>query len=167
MKGQENHTILERHIPQTLRNNMTDAEIRLWHRLRGRQLTGCKFRRQHPFMDYVLDFVCLERHLIVEVDGGQHLASERDKIRDMRLQAAGFQMLRFRNNEVLRDVDTVVEVIWMALQPHPHPDPPLEGEGAQPHPHPDPPLEGEGVQPHPHPDPPLEGEGVFRASDII
>ena len=95
---------------------MTDAEIRLWRRLRGRQMAGCKFRRQHPFLDYVLDFVCLERRLVVEVDGGQHLDDERDKERDKRLQDAGFRILRFWNNQVLRDIYTVAEVIWTALQ---------------------------------------------------
>ena len=95
---------------------MTEAEIRLWQRLRGRQVAGCKFRRQHPFMNYVLDFVCLERRLVVEVDGGQHSESERDQLRDGRLQEAGFQVLRFWNNQVLQDIDSVVEVIWAALQ---------------------------------------------------
>jgi len=137
MKGQTNHMLLERRIPQTLRNNTTDAETRLWQRLRGRQLAGCKFRRQHPYLDYVLDFVCLEKQLIVEVDGGQHFESERDKIRDRRLQDAGFKILRFWNNEVLEDTGAVVEAIWGALEPHPH--------GGETHPHPGPPLEGEGV----------------------
>ena len=168
MKGQANRTMMKRHIPQTLRNTMTDSESRLWQRLRGRQLAGYKFRRQHPFLDYVLDFVCLERLLIVEVDGGQHLESERDKIRDKRLKEAGFQILRFWNNEVLEDIDAVVEAIWMALQPHPHPGPPLEGEGVQTHF-----LEGEGAQPDfragegAQPDF-LAGEGVqpdFRAGE--
>jgi very-short-patch-repair endonuclease len=137
MQGQTNRTMMERHIPQTLRNTMTDSESRLWQRLRGRQLAGCKFRRQHPFFDYVLDFVCLERYLIVEVDGGQHLESGRDKIRDKRLQEAGFQILRFWNNEVLEDIDAVVEAIWMALNlvpasvlplnPIPTPTLPLKG----------------------------------------
>jgi very-short-patch-repair endonuclease len=77
----------------------------------------------------VLDFVCLEKSLIVEVDGGQHLENQRDQARDWRLQEAGFRMLRFWNNPVLQATDAVVETIWMALQnaaviPHPPPNPP-------------------------------------------
>jgi very-short-patch-repair endonuclease len=103
---------------------MTDAEIRLWQRLRGRQIAGCKFRRQHPFMDYVLDFVCLERRLVVEVDGGQHLDNPRDQVRDRRLFEAGFDVLRFWNNQVLQEIDSVIEVILAALQKEtPVPDP--------------------------------------------
>ncbi len=134
MKAQTNSTIIGRQLQRTLRCHMTDAEIRLWQRLRSRQLAGCKFRRQHPYLDYVLDFVCLERSLIVEVDGGQHLENQRDQARDWRLQQAGFRVLRFWNNQVLQETDAVVEAIWIALQnaadiPHPHPNPPLEGEG--------------------------------------
>ena len=113
---------------------MTDAEIWLWQRLRSRQLAECKFRRQHPYLDFVLDFVCLEKNLIVEVDGGQHLENECDQGRDRRLQEAGFHVLRFWNNQVLQDTDAVVVAIWMALQnaadtPHPPPNLPLEGGG--------------------------------------
>lgn len=117
MKGQTSHSIIDSHLQQKLRNNMTDAEIRLWRRLRGRQMAGCKFRRQHPFLDYVLDFVCLEKRLVVEVDGGQHLDDEQDRVRDRRLQDAGFLVLRFWNNEVLQELDAVVGVISVALQP--------------------------------------------------
>ncbi|MDK9702216.1 MAG: endonuclease domain-containing protein [Sulfuritalea sp.] len=116
MKAQTNQSIIAGHLQRKLRNNMTDAEARLWQRLRGRQIAGCKFRRQHPFLDYVLDFVCLEKRLIVEVDGGQHLDSERDQVRDKHLQEAGFAILRFWNNQVLQEMDAVVEVIWNALQ---------------------------------------------------
>ncbi|MFY9261911.1 MAG: endonuclease domain-containing protein [Gallionella sp.] len=120
MKAQTNSTIIGRQIQRTLLCHMTDAEIRLWHRLRNRlrnrQLAGCKFRRKHPYLDYVLDFVCLEKSLIVEVDGGQHLENQRDQARDWRLQEAGFRVLRFWNNQVLQETDAVVEAIWIALQ---------------------------------------------------
>ncbi len=116
MKGQTNRAIIDNAIQRKLRSNMTDAEIRLWHRLRGRQLAGCKFRRQHVFLDYVLDFVCLERRLIIEIDGGQHLENERDHVRDRRLREAGFDVLRFWNHQVLQEIDTVAEAIWRALQ---------------------------------------------------
>ncbi|MFY9259270.1 MAG: DUF559 domain-containing protein, partial [Gallionella sp.] len=68
-KAQTTSTIIGRQLQRILRCHMTDAELRLWHRLRNRQLAGCKFRRIHPYLDYVLDFVCLEKSLIVEVDG--------------------------------------------------------------------------------------------------
>jgi very-short-patch-repair endonuclease len=126
MKAQTNQSIIAGHLQRKLRNNMTDADARLWQRLRGRQIAGCKFRRQHPFLDYVLDFVCLERRLVVEVDGGQHLESERDCLRDGRLREAGFAVLRFWNNQVLLEMDAVVEVIWAALReeiPIPTPSP--------------------------------------------
>ncbi|MBS0510316.1 MAG: endonuclease domain-containing protein [Proteobacteria bacterium] len=141
MRGQTNVSILDNGLQRRLRNNMTDAEAALWRRLRGRQLGGNKFRRQHPFLDYVLDFVCVERGLVVEVDGGQHLDSPDDRRRDERLLAAGFRVLRFWNHEVLIETDAVLRAIWSALNesgdglapakplPHPHPSPPLEGEG--------------------------------------
>ncbi|MDD4964124.1 MAG: endonuclease domain-containing protein [Gallionella sp.] len=99
-----------------MRCHMTDAEMRLWQRLRSRQLDGCKFRRQHPYLDYVLVFVCLEKSLIVEVNGGQPLGNQRDQARDWRLQEAGFRVLRFWNNQVLQETDAVVEAILIALQ---------------------------------------------------
>lgn len=102
-----------------LRTTLTDAERKLWQRLRGRQL-GAKFRRQHPFQGYVLDFVCLEQRLVVEVDGSQHAeAAERDAARTEVLAHAGFQVLRFWNNDVLMETDAVVEVILGALNPSP------------------------------------------------
>ncbi|MBS0542798.1 MAG: endonuclease domain-containing protein [Proteobacteria bacterium] len=143
MRGQTNSAILDNGLQRRLRNSMTDAESALWRRLRGRQLGGYKFRRQHPFLDYVLDFVCVELRLIVEVDGGQHLDSQGDRLRDERLLAAGFRVLRFWNNEVLNEMDAVLRTIWLALSeggdraaseellPHPHPSPPLEGEGGE------------------------------------
>jgi len=98
-----------------MRKNATDAERCLWQRLRGGQLAGVKFRRQHPFEGYVLDFVSLEKRLIVEVDGSQHLDSERDRVRDCQLRAAGFSILRFWDNQVLEETEAVVEVIWRAI----------------------------------------------------
>ncbi len=94
---------------------MTDAESRFWQRLRGRQIGGLKLRRQHPFLDFVLDFACMEMRLIVEVDGGQHQDNDQDRVRDQRLQEAGFRVLRFWNNQVLQEIDAVVEAIWTAL----------------------------------------------------
>lgn len=85
-------------------------------------MRGCKFRRQHPFGDYILDFVCLEARLVIEVDGGQH--DERaadDVIRTAALTQAGFKVLRFWNNQVLCDTEAVKETIWRALQQTPSP----------------------------------------------
>ena len=111
---------------------MTDAERRLWQRLRGNQL-GVKFRRQHPFENYILDFVCLPLALIVEVDGGQHTEqAEYDSKRTALLEAAGFRVQRFWNNQVLNELDAVVEVIRATIETHPHPNLPPEGEGEKP-----------------------------------
>ena len=104
---------------------MTDAEKLLWHRLRGCQIKNYKFRRQHPFNDYVLDFVCLEAKLIVEVDGGQHNESAKDLLRDQVLAKARFRVMRFWNNQVLTELDAVVEEIWSELEKTtPPPSPP-------------------------------------------
>jgi len=112
---------------------MTDAEKALWRVLRSRQVSGLKFRRQHPFGDYILDFVCLENKLIIEVDGGQHgECAKEDETRTQDLLTAGFRVLRFWNNEMLQEIESVKERIWSAVeegQPHSLPDPPLEGEG--------------------------------------
>jgi very-short-patch-repair endonuclease len=131
--GQTNEKIRSNNLQRTLRKEMTDAEQTLWRILRARQISSLKFRRQHPFSDYILDFVCLENRLVIEVDGGQHAEqAEHDQLRTDKLQAAGFHVLRFWNNEVLREIEAVKEKIWITVQelrPHPHPDPPLEGEG--------------------------------------
>ena len=88
-----------------------------------------KFRRQHPFGDYILDFVCLENKLVIEVDGGQHgQQAGYDENRTQKLQAAGFRVLRFWNNEVLNEIESVREKIGLVveeLQPHPPPNLPL------------------------------------------
>ncbi|HYA92102.1 MAG TPA: endonuclease domain-containing protein [Thermodesulfobacteriota bacterium] len=135
MIGQSNKKIRSGKLQRALRNKMSDAEQALWKVLRGRQVSDSKFRRQHPFGDYVLDFVCLENKLIIEVDGGQH--GEQigyDESRTQKLQAAGFRVLRFWNNEVLKDIESVKERIWLVvqgLQSHPPPDLPLEGGGVR------------------------------------
>lgn len=118
-----------------LSKTMTEAEQALWRRLRGRQL-GVKFRRQHPFGRYVLDFVCLERMLVIEVDGSQHVdAAIQDAARTRDLERAGFRVLRFWNNEVLTEMEAALERIWRELEasssrrgyaPSPS-QPPLEG----------------------------------------
>ncbi len=117
-----------------LRAEMTDAERVLWRHLRSEQLGGHKFRRQHPIGSYIADFACLERRLMVEVDGGQHNGSARDAERDAWLEAQGWQVLRFWNNEVLANLEGVVMTIRLAcgaggISPPPQPSPSM-GEGA-------------------------------------
>ena len=104
---------------RTLRARMTDAERALWAKLRMRQLGGHKFRRQVPFDRYILDFVCLERRLVVEVDGGQHADSASDEIRTAHLENEGFRVVRFWNAEVLREMDLVLNRILSALETTP------------------------------------------------
>jgi very-short-patch-repair endonuclease len=130
MRGQENDWLRQNRIPRELRNGATDAERLLWQYLCGKQL-GVKFRRQHPFGDCVLDFVSLEAKLVVELDGGQHSETTAyDLARTGSLEAAGFRVLRFWNNQVFRETGAVVETIMAALaETHPHPCPPLEEEG--------------------------------------
>lgn len=95
-----------------LRKNPTEAERILWRQLRLRQIEGYKFRRQQPVGQYIVDFVCFEHRLVIELDGGQH--SEQvayDTERTAWLQTQGFRVLRFWNHEVLRDAEAVTRVI--------------------------------------------------------
>ena len=94
---------------------MTDVERKLWQRLRGKQL-GEKFRRQYPIDNYIVDFVCLEKRLIIECDGGQHAEQEsKDSERDKHLQGKGFMVLRIWNNEIIENLDGVLETIYYHL----------------------------------------------------
>ena len=100
-----------------LRKQSTDAERKLWRHLRNRNFKEFKFRRQQPLGSYLVDFVCFEGRLIVELDGVQHseqvkYASERDKW----LESQGFRVLRFWNNQVLGQLEAVRETIWEALE---------------------------------------------------
>ena len=117
-------------LARSLRKNQTDAERKLWHRLRARELCGYKFRRQYPIAPYIVDFVCIEKTLVVEIDGGQHgTMTEIDNTRTEFLNARGYRVLRFWNNEVLRQLDAVLAKILDSLT-HPHPSPlPQAGEG--------------------------------------
>jgi very-short-patch-repair endonuclease len=100
-----------------LRKNLPDAERLLWRRLRLWQVDGFKFRRQQPLGNYIVDFVCLEKRLIIEVDGGQHAEDANcDADRDTWLRNQGFVSLRFWNNDVLKNIDGVLEVIAKNLQ---------------------------------------------------
>jgi very-short-patch-repair endonuclease len=119
---------------RSLRETPTNAETLLWFHLRDRRMADRKFRRQRPIGPYFADFVCLEAKLIVELDGGQHVdAAACDENRTRFMQAEGYRVLRFWNNEVLTQTDAVRERILQALQEgSPHPSPlPQAGEGAR------------------------------------
>ena len=104
---------------RTLRKNSTNAELRLWQRLRARALRGYKFVRQEPIGPYVVDFVCREERLIIELDGGQHAESMRDLMRDRWLTERGYRVLRFWNNDVFANIEGVWETISAALAADP------------------------------------------------
>jgi very-short-patch-repair endonuclease len=115
-----------------LRRSETDAERKLWHFLRDRQLGGHKFRRQHAVGLYIADFACVERGLIVELDGGQHAGQQRyDARRTEFLVAHQFRVIRFWDNEVLTQTGAVLESILRELEsrPSPRPSPRKRGEG--------------------------------------
>jgi len=125
MKGQSRKQLLRGGLPRVLRANATDAERTLWRHLRRRHITGFKFRRQHPYGNYVLDFACLEAMLVVEVDGGQHASRiGADAERTASLERAGFRVLRFWNDDVLCRTDEVLEEILRALARDPSPPQP-------------------------------------------
>jgi very-short-patch-repair endonuclease len=113
-------------LARALRRNMTDAERRLWAHLRGKR-PGCKFRRQAAIGPYTADFVCFEKRLVVEVDGGRHLDSARDLERDAWLAQQGFKTLRFWDGDVLRNPEGVLESIRRAVEEFPPPQPPPQG----------------------------------------
>jgi len=115
-------------LGKVLRKRPTQAEQLLWKHLRMRQLGGFKFRRQQPIDNYIVDFVCFEKRIIIEVDGGQHSeCKENDMARDNYLRHQGFQVIRFWNNEVLKNMDGVLAIIRdRCLSPAPQ-SPPVKG----------------------------------------
>ena len=104
---------------------MTEAEHRLWHRLRAHRFAGFKFRRQHPIGPYIVDFAAVRHRLVVEADGGQHNGDARDARRDAWLAGRGSRVLRFWNHEVLQNTEVVLGEIWRALCAGPSPPAPL------------------------------------------
>ena len=98
-----------------LRNAQTDAEQRLWFRLRRHQL-GVRFRRQHPFGSFIADFACLDPKIVIEVDGSQHAKQiARDAMRTAFFERHGFTMLRFNANDVMASTDAVIAVIFETI----------------------------------------------------
>ncbi|TPI46136.1 endonuclease domain-containing protein [Mesorhizobium sp. B2-9-1] len=104
-------TPAKRNFARSMRREPTEAEDRLWHELRGRRLDNIKFKRQVPISRFVADFLCAEAKLIVEIDGSQHAESLRDLERDAALKARGFRVLRFWNDDVLKDLNAVCDTI--------------------------------------------------------
>jgi very-short-patch-repair endonuclease len=105
---------------QRLRRDMTLAERKLWSILRNRQLDDAKFRRQQPIGPFIADFVCQERRLVIEADGGQHAENAADARRTAFLKSKGYRVLRFWNNDILTNLDGVAELIAAVLStPHP------------------------------------------------
>ncbi len=99
-------------VSKKLRQQSTEAEKYLWSRLRAQQMEAFKFRRQQQIGNYIADFVCFEKGLIIELDGGQHaLAMESDKRRDDWLRSEGFEVVRFWNTDIFENIDGVVEAI--------------------------------------------------------
>ena len=107
---------------KALRKRSTDVERLLWGYLRVKQMEGLKFRRQQPIGKYVVDFVCFEKKIIIEVDGGQHaVETKKDTERDEWLRSQGFKVLRFWNNEVLTNTQAVLEMIRINCLSRSHP----------------------------------------------
>ncbi|WP_420417382.1 endonuclease domain-containing protein [Pacificispira sp.] len=113
-----------------LHRNSTDAESKFWSMVRNRQFQGLKFRRQVPVQGFIADFVCYEKRLIVELDGGQHAdQTARDEFRTNRLHDAGYRVLRFWNNDILTNPDGVWQALESAVEHQKAPLPGGEGLG--------------------------------------
>ena len=98
-----------------LRNQMTDAERRLWRHLRAHRLSNIKFKRQQPIGPFIVDFVCFQSRLVIEIDGAQHFDNVRDRERDAWMQGQEFRVLRFWNSEVLGNLEGVAQKIMMEI----------------------------------------------------
>ena len=122
-------TLTQRERSRQLRATMTDAERKLWHGLRLRQLDGLRFRRQFAIGRYIVDFACLEARIVVELDGGQHVGQHNhDRSRDAWLRERGFRVVRVWNNEAMSNVDGVADAI-LTIAKHPILSFPHRGEG--------------------------------------
>ena len=102
-----------------MRVDQTDAERKLWQRINRDQLLGFRFNRQKPLLSYIVDFYCAKAKLIIELDGSQHYKpddQEKDALRDAELNSLGFTVMRFSNDEVMREIEAVVEQIYLFLE---------------------------------------------------
>jgi very-short-patch-repair endonuclease len=121
-----------RRYARRLRRDQTDAERKLWSRLRDRRLSGVRFRRQHPIGPFIVDFCSIEANLVIELDGGQHaLQARSDAARTEFLRRQGYRVLRFWDNEALANIDAVLQRIVEALG---HPLPSVEKPISRPSP---------------------------------
>jgi len=115
-------------LSRDLRNNMTDAEKRLWSKLRAKQILGLQFYLQKPLLNFLVDFYCPAANLVIECDGGQHFTEEgleADRVRDEVLVELGLVVLRFSNRQVLTEIDDVIELIFQTAQSRIPLNPPL------------------------------------------
>jgi very-short-patch-repair endonuclease len=112
------------HISRTLRKNQTPWESKLWNKIRNEGIEDLKFRRQYKIGKFIVDFCCINKKIIIELDGGQHNTEEnieKDKERQKYLENEGFKVLRFWNNEIDNNLDGVILKILEAAKPHPQP----------------------------------------------
>jgi very-short-patch-repair endonuclease len=126
MKSDRDPSWRLRGFARVMRHQPTDAEKRVWSRLRNRQLGGYKFRRQVPIAGFIVDFYCTETKLAIELDGGQHLeqgAIDYDRRRLERISSLGIRTLRFSDVDALKNTDAVLNAILFELQQNPHPSP--------------------------------------------
>ncbi len=115
-------------LSRDLRNNMTDAEKRLWSKLRAKQILGLQFYLQKPLLNFIVDFYCPAANLVIECDGGQHFTEEgleAERVRDEVLVELGLVVLRFSNRQVLTEIDDVIELIFQTAQSRIPLNPPL------------------------------------------
>jgi very-short-patch-repair endonuclease len=105
---------------RSLRGDMTEAEKKLWQAIRSNQIENCRFRRQHPIDPYIADFACIDKRVVIELDGGQHQDQETyDERRTEHMQAQGWKVVRFWNNDVLNNLDGVLTRIVEILTAEP------------------------------------------------
>jgi len=133
IRGQAGYLDLKRR----LRSDVTGPETRLWSRLRARQLQGLKFRRQHGIGPYIVDFYCPEQSLVIEVDGDSHADADqivKDQLRDRYFQSLGLRVIRYINDDILKNLDGVLEDLAERLSSgstSPHPSLRRRGEEAE------------------------------------
>jgi very-short-patch-repair endonuclease len=115
-EGKHIRAVRMKELARKLRYNFTDAELKLWRAIRNRQIKNEKFRRQHIIGPFIVDFICPEKRLIIELDGGQHNEQiSDDQERTLFLEKQGFTVLRFWNNQVFNEFESVLEKIHQSL----------------------------------------------------
>jgi very-short-patch-repair endonuclease len=135
MRAKRDDNLRLRNFARELRQSSTDSESRLWSIVRSRQLSGYKFRRQHPLGGYILDFYCIREKFAVELDGGQHTEPggvAYDLARTARLNELGVRVVRYGDDQILQTPDSVADDIFLKLTtvlPSPQPSPGVPGEG--------------------------------------